>query len=94
MKKEGPGQYLSICWISRWNRITSTKTNDGITNKFKRKNIPTKVLRHFLIKSRLQKLFMSSKMMTHKWWYEERRVNHGILHHPIEANVRRSVSPF
>lgn len=40
--------------VSWWRSVASTKADDGITSKYKRKLVPANVLRHFPIKSKLQ----------------------------------------
>lgn len=59
--------------------------NDGTSDQFKRKKVSVKVLCHFLIKPRLQKLFTSSKMATHMRRHAEGRENDGILCHPANS---------
>ena len=50
----------TICGTSRWKNIEfNSKTSSGAC--FKDKKIPTKVVRHFPLIPRLQRLFMSSK---------------------------------
>lgn len=42
---------LHHLWESRWKCITNTQMDDGITSKFKKKNVPAKLLCYFSIKA-------------------------------------------
>ncbi|XP_042946082.1 uncharacterized protein LOC122279468 [Carya illinoinensis] len=65
------------CKVSRW-----------IFSKSKQKNIPQKVLRHFPLKPRLQRLFMSQKIAAEMRWHRDQRMNeHGVLRHPADSEV-------
>ena len=60
-----------ICKLLRW------QPNKG--GKGKHKKVPWKVLRYFPLKSRLQRLFMSTKTAGDMKWHHEKRVNDGVL---------------
>ena len=63
------------CGTSRW------KIDDG-----KGKKIPHKILRYFPLKSRLQRLFLSSKTAADMRWHKDKRVNdEKILRHPADG---------
>ncbi|XP_042974900.1 uncharacterized protein LOC122306541 [Carya illinoinensis] len=65
------------CKVSRW-----------IFSKSKQKSIPQKVLRHFPLKPRLQRLFMSQKIVAEMRWHRDQRMNeHGVLRHPADSEV-------
>ncbi|XP_027186063.1 uncharacterized protein [Cicer arietinum] len=51
----------------------------------KRKNLPAKILRWFPLKPRLQRLFMSSKVVESMRWHHEGRLNDGLLRHPADS---------
>ena len=57
------------CHTSRWNPKGTRNAENGATSVEKRKKQATKVLRYFPLKSRLQRLFMSSKMAKHMRWH-------------------------
>ncbi|XXG62332.1 hypothetical protein AAC387_Pa05g0709 [Persea americana] len=56
------------------------KLNDG-----KGKKIPHKILRYFPLTPRLQRLFMSSIACTYMRWHKEKRVDDGVLRHPVDG---------
>ncbi|XP_058787489.1 uncharacterized protein LOC131661866 isoform X2 [Vicia villosa] len=65
------------CGISRW-KVNS----DDVEG---RKKIPAKVLRWFPLKSRLQRLFMSSKTASSMTWHEDSRTRDGLMRHPADS---------
>ncbi|XP_042954724.1 uncharacterized protein LOC122291124 [Carya illinoinensis] len=65
------------CKLSRWK-----------FNGSKKRRIPQKVLRHFPLKPRLQRLFMSQKTAADMRWHKDQRViQQGILSHPADSEV-------
>ena len=70
-----------VCKISRW------QPNKG--GKGKHKKVPWKVLRYFPLKSRLQRLFMSTKIAAGMKWHHEKCVNDGVLRHPAYCEARK-----
>ncbi|KAK2645093.1 hypothetical protein Ddye_020288 [Dipteronia dyeriana] len=71
------------CKLSRW------KTDNERGGKM-RKKIPWKVLSYFSVKTRLQKLFMSSKTAVDMRCHSENRVKDGILRHPVDSMAWKS----
>ncbi|XP_062174596.1 uncharacterized protein LOC133879844 [Alnus glutinosa] len=69
-----------VCGKSKWNQ-----NKDGVESSQKLKRKPKKVLRWFPLKSRLQRLFMSSKTALHMKWHAEKRTDDGILRHLADA---------
>ncbi len=69
-----------VCGKSKWKQ-----NKDGVESSQKLKRKPKKVLRWFPLKSRLQRLFMSSKTALHMKWHAEKRTDDGILRHPAHA---------
>ncbi|XP_042972958.1 uncharacterized protein LOC122304759 [Carya illinoinensis] len=64
-----------ICKASRW-----MPTTNGT------RVIPQKVLRHFSLKPRLQRLYLSTKIAANMRWHKEQRVNDGNnLRHPADS---------
>ncbi|XP_027109172.2 uncharacterized protein [Coffea arabica] len=49
-----------------------------------KRKIPQKVLWHFPLKPRLQRLFMSSKIASQMRWHEEKRTKDGCMRHPAD----------
>ena len=70
---------------SRWK--LDKETGKVVSSPMKNKKIPTKILHHFLIKPRLQKLFMSSKTCDLMRWHTEERTSDGILRHPAGSEA-------
>jgi len=70
------------CHASRWK---DDKHSGEIKTKKNGKKIPVKMLRYFPLKSRLQRLFMSSKTASHMRWHHECRVKDDSLRHPADA---------
>ena len=62
-----------ICKKSRW-------------QENKKKNIvPNKIVSYFPIKPRLQRLFMSKQVAKDMKWHKNKRVDDGVLRHPIDS---------
>ncbi|XP_058741920.1 uncharacterized protein LOC131614337 [Vicia villosa] len=78
-------QVCPKCGTSRW----KTTNEDASANKMetfeKRKNLPAKILRWFPLKSRLQRLFMSSEVAESMRWHHDGRLNDGSLRHPADS---------
>lgn len=54
----------------------------------KRKNIPHKILRHFPLKTRLQRLFRSKHTATDMRWHKEKRLDtEGVIRHPADSII-------
>jgi len=51
------------------------------------KKIPYKILRYFPLKTRLQRLFMSSKTSPLMRWHHENKANDGIMRHPVDSKA-------
>ncbi|XP_028072583.1 uncharacterized protein LOC114274804 [Camellia sinensis] len=65
-----------ICQESRY------KSNYG-----KGKKVPHKTLRYFPLTSRLQRSYMSRKTAIDMRWHKEKRVDDGILRHPVDGEA-------
>ena len=65
-----------VCGFPRW------KSNKGSGTK--EKKIANKVLRYFPITPRLQRIFMSSKIVKDIKWHSGKRINDGVLRHVLE----------
>ncbi|KAF5459572.1 hypothetical protein F2P56_019511 [Juglans regia] len=64
------------------------KTSRWLSTTHKSRLIPQKVLRHFPLKPRLQRLYMSRKTAVDMRWHKEQRANDGInMRHPADSEV-------
>lgn len=73
----------TVCQTSRWKT-----TDDNVTSSSKKKRkVAAKILRHFPIKPRLQRLFMSSKTAGLMRWHAEGRNKDGVLRHPADTEA-------
>ncbi|XP_071940578.1 uncharacterized protein [Coffea arabica] len=66
------------CNEFRW--VASENDSTG-----EKRKIPQKVLWHFPLKARLQRLFMSSKIASQMRWHEEKRTKDGCMRHPADS---------
>ncbi|KAF5441866.1 hypothetical protein F2P56_037196 [Juglans regia] len=66
-----------FCQTSKWKQNADTNGRN--------KRSLAKVLRWFPLKSRLQRLFMSSKIASHMKWHAEGRIDDGVLRHPADG---------
>ena len=71
------------CGTFRWKNVRCD-SNDLIKNS-KDKKIPTKVLRHFPIIPRLQRLFMSLKTASHMKWHLQGHSTNGKMRHLVDC---------
>ncbi|KAK2652614.1 hypothetical protein Ddye_012470 [Dipteronia dyeriana] len=51
------------------------------------KRVPQKVLRHFPLIPRLQRLFISKKTVMDMRWHKDKRVDDGVLRHPADSEA-------
>ncbi|XP_050215350.1 uncharacterized protein LOC126666401 [Mercurialis annua] len=79
-----------VCGCSRW-KSNEDKTDIEKSKAVKGKKIPNKVLRHFPLIPRLQRLYMSSKLACHMRWHKEKRCDDGILRHPADSKAWKTV---
>ncbi|XP_052732434.1 uncharacterized protein LOC128196236 [Vigna angularis] len=71
---------------SRWKpKKRNTIGDDVVVNK--RKKIPAKVLRYFPLKPRLQRMFLSSKIVEHMRWHASESTDEGMLRHPRDSDA-------
>ena len=57
----------------------------------KYKNVAAKVLRHFLLIPRLQRLYMTKDSVKDMRWHKERRIDDGKLRHPADTDAWKHV---
>ncbi|XP_044372010.1 uncharacterized protein [Triticum aestivum] len=65
-----------VCGTSRWKSV-----NTGVDGRRVHK-VPQKVVRHFPLKKRLQRLFASTKTTSDMRWHSEGRTKDGLIRHP------------
>ncbi|XP_060216342.1 uncharacterized protein LOC132643837 [Lycium barbarum] len=69
-----------VCGSSRWKNV-----RDDLTNK--NTKIPTKVLRYFPLKPRLQRIFMCAETSVAMRWHATERPKDGNLRHPADGEA-------
>ncbi|XP_050875974.1 uncharacterized protein LOC127079634 [Lathyrus oleraceus] len=69
----------------RWNE--DVKGDDKVEKSHKSHKVPLKVLRHFPLIPRLQRLFMCSKTASSLRWHDEERSKDGKLRHPADGEA-------
>ncbi|XXG42875.1 hypothetical protein AAC387_Pa01g3044 [Persea americana] len=77
----------SVCGTSRW----KTYDDGASPSCSKERKIPAKIVRHFPLKPRLQRLFMSDKTSSFMRWHAEGRTNDGVLRHPADSLAWQSL---
>src|SRR3954467_12050955 len=80
-KQEKNLDFCKICNVSRW------KTNAHSPTDNQRKKVPRKVLRHFPLIPRLQKLYAVKLTAKDMRWHAEERHDDGILRHPADSDA-------
>ncbi|XP_020272145.1 uncharacterized protein LOC109847320 [Asparagus officinalis] len=75
------------CGVSRWRKNTRTSTRKADEPVKQPKKIPAKVLRHFPLVPRLQRLYMTKDTAKNMRWHKEGRVVDGKLRHPADADA-------
>ena len=78
------------CNLSRWEINESKGQQSTNTSSKKRKKKAAKILRWFLLKPRLQRLFMSPETANHIKWHANGRVNDGLMRHPADSKDWKS----
>ena len=73
-----------VCGISRW-KASDVHPTYEFNQSSKKKKISTKVLRYFPLKSRLQRLYMSSKTASHMKWHVDGCMRSEMMRHPIDS---------
>ncbi|XP_050919416.1 uncharacterized protein LOC127136954 [Lathyrus oleraceus] len=74
-----------VCGAPRWNE--DVKGDDKVEKSHKSHKVPLKVLRHFPLIPRLQRLFMCSKTASSLRWHDEERSKDGKLRHPADGEA-------
>ena len=84
IEKNSEKTKCDICGTSRYKPSENDSENQS-TEPHTQKKIAAKVLRHFPLKPRLQKLFMSPKIAASMRWHDEGRTDDGCLRHPADS---------
>ena len=77
-----------VCHASRWKDKRNEHLED--MNNFSSKDAhldPAKVVWHFPLKPRLQRLYMCSKTVELMRWHDEERVIHDLLRYPADGEA-------
>lgn len=74
-----------FCKVSRWKEFP--KVNCEFEQPKNVHKVPAKILRHFPLIPRLQRLFMCSKTAESMRWHEEERSKDGKLRHPADGQA-------
>ncbi|XP_012832690.1 PREDICTED: uncharacterized protein LOC105953559 [Erythranthe guttata] len=72
-----------VCKTSRYDQAQTNVDEGDSSSKFKKN--PAKVLRYFPLKTRLQRLFMSSKTSSFMRLHQELRTKDGCMRHPSDS---------
>ncbi|XP_047309914.1 uncharacterized protein LOC124913370 [Impatiens glandulifera] len=79
------------CGTSRWkNNEASNLTESSKSSGVKKKKVAAKILRHFPLIPRLQRLFVSSKTSNLMVWHDKERIKDGIMRHPADSKAWKS----
>ncbi|XP_058746397.1 uncharacterized protein LOC131619303 [Vicia villosa] len=76
----------NICKTSRWKEFPQVESESSEHAKYDHK-VPAKVLRHFPLIPRFQRLFMCSKTAKEMRWHEEERSKDGKLRHLADGQA-------
>ncbi|XP_004514322.1 uncharacterized protein [Cicer arietinum] len=74
-----------VCGAPRWKEIAEGNHQVGINHESYK--VSAKILRHFPLIPRLQRLFMCSKTASSLTWHEEERSKDGKLRHPADEEA-------
>ncbi|XP_039142871.1 uncharacterized protein LOC120280181 isoform X2 [Dioscorea cayenensis subsp. rotundata] len=86
-KEAAHDEICKVCGASRWKQMQKDLRNEVSSSAEKEKKIPEKVLRHFPLVPRLQRLFMSSKLAPLMIWHDQDRVKDGFIRHPADSTT-------
>jgi hypothetical protein len=79
------------CGVSRWIKHAQNPTQKRSETMQKQKKVPAKVLRHFPLVPRLQRLYMTEKTAKNMRWHREGRKDDGKLRHPADTDAWKHV---
>ncbi|XP_077232767.1 uncharacterized protein LOC143871132 isoform X2 [Tasmannia lanceolata] len=76
-----------ICGASRWKSTAQNSNNDRSSSSTGVHKVSAKILRHFPLKPRLQRLYMSKKTASFMTWHDVSRTKDGLLRHPADSTA-------
>ncbi|XP_077224998.1 uncharacterized protein LOC143858225 [Tasmannia lanceolata] len=74
-----------MCGASRWKTTEWYSEDQGTHSSSTYPKVPAKILRHFPLKPRLQRLYMSTKTASFMTWHHDNRTKDDILRHPADS---------
>ncbi|XP_077219723.1 uncharacterized protein LOC143853913 [Tasmannia lanceolata] len=74
-----------MCGVSRLKTTEWYSKDQGTHSSSRYPKVPAKILRHFPLKPRLQRLYMSTKMASFMTWHHDNRTKDDILRHPADS---------
>jgi len=80
-----------VCDAFRWE---PDKCSGEPMKKSNRKRVSLKVLQYFLLKPRLQHLFMSSKTASDMTWHNGKQAKDEVMRHPIDSKACKHFDEF
>ena len=80
-------QNLDACKLCHALRWRDDKHSGEEKRRENGKKIPVKILWHFPLKPRVQRLFMSSKTASEMVWHHKERIKDGIMRHPADSKA-------
>ena len=80
-------QNLDACKLCHALRWRDDKHSGEEKRRANGKKIPAKILQHFPLKPRVQRLFMSSKTASEMVWHHKERIKDGIMRHPADSKA-------
>ncbi|KAL4273495.1 hypothetical protein GQ457_13G017720 [Hibiscus cannabinus] len=84
-KKYENAKSCPTCGESRWKN--GDKSENKTNQQGQRKMVAQKILRYFPITSRLQRLYMSSKIAKEMTWHKQNPCSDGSMRHPADSEV-------
>lgn len=81
-----------VCGAPRW--IENEEENHEVEKNHKSHKVSAKVLRHFPLIPRLQRLFMCSKTASSLSWHDRDRLDDGKLRHPADGEAWKEFDKF
>ncbi|XP_020272575.1 uncharacterized protein LOC109847754 [Asparagus officinalis] len=84
-------QECPTCGVSQWKQQTRSSTRQPTESMSQQSMILAKVLRHFPLVSRLQRLYMNKDTTENMRWHKEDRIEDGKLRHPADAEAWKHI---
>ncbi|XP_076919476.1 uncharacterized protein LOC143580283 [Bidens hawaiensis] len=84
-KEYEDAEVCHICHTSKWKQVNEKQNNHNSEHYKTTSRVPAKVVWHFPLKPRLQRLFMCSEIAKHMRWHDKGRPKDGNLRHPADG---------